>query len=73
MAWTTGLVTVSMGLLSWTVLALAPERAAEDTEVATTIVDQIFAGQDLYSVHCVECHGDDGKVEVIEGVEGLEG
>ena len=73
MAWTTGLVTVSMGLLSGTVLALAPERAAEDTEVATTIVDQIFAGHDLYSVHCVECHGDDGKVEVIEGVEGLEG
>jgi mono/diheme cytochrome c family protein len=45
----------------------------EKVEVPTTLVDQIVAGQDLYSVHCVECHGDDGLVTVIEGVEGLEG
>jgi mono/diheme cytochrome c family protein len=45
----------------------------EETEVASTLVDQIIAGQDLYSVQCVECHGDDGSVAVIEGVEGLEG
>lgn len=73
MAWTTGLVAVSMILVSGTVLALAPESKTEETEVATTLVDQIFAGQDLYSVYCVECHGDDGSVAVIEGVEGLEG
>jgi mono/diheme cytochrome c family protein len=46
---------------------------AEEAAVATTLVDQIFAGQDLYSVQCTECHGDDGKVTTIEGVEGLEG
>jgi mono/diheme cytochrome c family protein len=46
---------------------------AEEAEVPSTLVDQIVAGQDLYSVHCVECHGDDGSVAVIEGVEGLEG
>ncbi len=45
----------------------------EEVEVPATLVDQILAGQDLYSVQCVECHGDDGSVTVIEGVEGLEG
>lgn len=73
MAWTTGLAAVSMILISGTVLALAPEKEAVETEVATTLVDQIAAGQDLYSIHCTECHGDDGAVAVITGVEGLEG
>ena len=41
--------------------------------MATTAGDQFFAGQDLYSIHCVECHGDDGSVTTITGVEGLEG
>ncbi len=45
----------------------------EEAEVPTTLVDQILAGQDLYSVHCVECHGEDGSVTTITGVEGLEG
>jgi mono/diheme cytochrome c family protein len=45
----------------------------EESEVASTLTDQIVAGQDLYSIHCVECHGDDGSVAVIKGVEGLEG
>jgi len=75
MVWTTGLAAVSMILISGTVLALkpAPAEPAEEAIVATTLIDQITAGQDLYSVHCVECHGDDGSVAVIEGVEGLEG
>ncbi len=73
MAWTSGLAAVSMIGFTAAVLALAPAPAEEETAVAFTLVDQITAGQDLYSVHCVECHGDDGKVTVIEGVEGLEG
>ncbi len=73
MIWTTVLASVSMILVSGVVLALHPRSVVEETEVATTLVDQITAGQDLYSIHCTECHGDDGSVAVIEGVEGLEG
>jgi mono/diheme cytochrome c family protein len=73
MIWTTSLAAISMIILSGTVLALAPEKHGEEVEVATTLVDQIIVGQDLYSVHCTECHGDDGSVAIIAGVEGLEG
>jgi mono/diheme cytochrome c family protein len=71
-------ITVAGALAMVVMTVVISARAAaypqpEETEVATTLVDQIFAGQDLYSVNCVECHGDDGSVAVIEGVEGLEG
>jgi len=61
-----------MVAFSVAVLALYPKPVVEETEVAVTLADQIFAGQDLYSTYCVECHGDDGKLEKITGVEGLE-
>ena len=73
MIWTTVVACVSMIIFSGAVLALYPKPAVEETVVATTLVDQITTGQDLYSIHCTECHGDDGSVAVIEGVEGLEG
>ena len=73
MVWTTGITTILMIAVSGAVLGLAPRPAVTETEVATTLVDQILAGQDLYSVQCTECHGDDGKVTTITGVEGLEG
>ncbi len=73
MGWTTGIAGVLMITLTITVLALAPAKEKTEESVATTLVDQIVAGQDLYSLNCVECHGDDGKVTTIEGVEGLEG
>ena len=73
MIWTTGLTAALMVGFTGGVLCLAPKAAAEETTVATTLVDQIVAGQDLYSVNCVECHGEDGKVTKITGVEGLEG
>lgn len=71
-------LTVIGGLAMVVMTVVISARAAayprpEEVEVATTLVDQIVAGQDLYSVHCVECHGDDGSVAIIEGVEGLEG
>lgn len=73
MAWITGGSSALIIALTVAIMAFAPVVETTETEVATTLVDQIFAGQDLYSLHCVECHGDDGKVILIEGVEGLEG
>jgi len=69
-------VVASLAMVAMTIAVSARAAAyprPEETEVASTLVDQILAGQDLYSLHCVECHGDDGSVAVIEGVEGLEG
>ncbi|PKN95152.1 MAG: hypothetical protein CVU44_00260 [Chloroflexi bacterium HGW-Chloroflexi-6] len=65
----------SVLMVAFTALAMYmfPLPSKEIVEVPTGLAEQISAGQDLYSIHCVECHGDDGKVEEITGVEGLEG
>jgi len=73
MAWITGTGSVLMIALTVVIMAFAPVVEITETEVAESLADQILAGQDLYSIQCVECHGDDGKVTIIEGVEGLEG
>ncbi len=71
-------ITVAGSLAMVAITVVISVRAAtypkpEEEQVASTLVDQIVAGQDLYSVNCTECHGEDGKVTTIEGVEGLEG
>ena len=72
--WLTVLGSLAMIVMTVVVSARAASYPKpEEVEVASTLVDQILAGQDLYSVQCVECHGDDGSVALIEGVEGLEG
>lgn len=74
MIFTTGIAAVLMIGFTGVVLAIAPQPvAAPETAVAATLADQIIAGQDLYSLNCGECHGDDGKVTTITGVKGLEG
>lgn len=62
-------------MIGFTALSMVsyPPPVKEKAEIPATLVDRIMAGQDLYSIHCLECHGDDGSVTVIEGVEGLEG
>jgi mono/diheme cytochrome c family protein len=64
---------VVLGMIGLTVRAVATTPPQEETAVAGSISEQIVLGQDLYSLYCVECHGVDGDVTVIEGVEGLEG
>jgi len=73
MIWTSVIASVLMVAFTGGALLFAPEPAAVSEEIPTTLPERIVAGQDLYSVQCVECHGDDGSVAVIEGVEGLEG
>jgi mono/diheme cytochrome c family protein len=73
MIWTTAISVVLTIALAGTVLAFFPPAPVAATDVATTLVDQITYGQDYYSLNCTECHGEDGKATVIEGVKGLDG
>lgn len=71
--WATGITALLMISFTGISLALHTPVERESVEIPHALADQISAGQDLYSLHCVECHGDDGKVDVILGVAGLEG
>lgn len=65
---------VVLGIVALTILAVVttPSQAEVGT-TAATLTEQISAGQDLYSLNCVECHGPEGEGGVIQGVQGLEG
>jgi menaquinol-cytochrome c reductase cytochrome b/c subunit len=62
-----------VSILGLTVLAVVTTPPQTEAAAAGTIPEQIALGQDLYSFNCAQCHGDDGKLTVITGVEGLEG
>jgi menaquinol-cytochrome c reductase cytochrome b/c subunit len=64
---------VMLGIVGLTIVAAATTPPQEETAFATTITDKIVLGQDVYSIHCVECHGAEGEGGEIIGVEGLEG
>jgi mono/diheme cytochrome c family protein len=69
MIWTAAVASVLMVAFAGATLLFAPGPAAVEEEVPVTLVDRIVAGQDLYSVNCVECHGDDGSATTIENTE----
>lgn len=62
------------GIVGLTIIGAAttPPQAESGT-LATTLTEKISAGQGLYSINCVECHGADGEGGEIKGVKGLEG
>lgn len=65
---------IVIGMVALTLMAVASTPPQEETAtLAATLPEQILAGQDLYSIHCVECHGVEGEGGEIKGVEGLEG
>jgi mono/diheme cytochrome c family protein len=64
---------IVIGMVALTIMAVVSTPPQEEEDVALTLSDQIVAGQDLYSIQCVECHGPDGEGGEIVGVEGLEG
>jgi ubiquinol-cytochrome c reductase cytochrome b subunit len=65
---------VVIGMVALTIMAVATTPpAAEEEVVAATLPEQILLGEELYGVHCVECHGAEGEGGEITGVEGLEG
>ena len=65
--------TIVMGMVALTLVAAVTTPPQEETALATTLNEEIILGQELYSIHCVECHGPDGEGGEIKGVEGLEG
>lgn len=64
-------VAIMVGLTVRAVITTPPSEA--EAAVATTLPDKFAAGQDTYSVQCVECHGAEGEGGEIKGVQGLEG
>ena len=64
---------VVVGMVALTIRAVVTTPPQVEQAVAGTLAEQIVAGQDLYAVQCVECHGADGEGGKVEGVQGLEG
>lgn len=63
---------VVLGMVGLTVRSVMTTPKNEES-TASTIQGKYELGGDLYSLHCVECHGPDGEGGIIAGVEGLEG
>jgi mono/diheme cytochrome c family protein len=64
---------IVVGMVLLTIRAVVTTPAQTEAAVATTLSAKISAGQDLYSVNCLECHGADGEGGVLSNVKGLDG
>jgi mono/diheme cytochrome c family protein len=63
----------TVGVIALTILAAATTPASPEADVFTSVTEEIVAGQDLYAIQCVECHGSEGEGGEITTVAGLEG
>lgn len=61
------------GMVVLTILAAVTTPPQVEVSAATTIGEQMALGEELYGLHCVECHGADGEGGEITSVAGLEG
>ena len=73
MIWTAVIASVLMVAFTGGTLLTAPITESVTEEIPVILPDRIVAGQDLYSVYCVECHGDDGSATTIENTEVVDG
>lgn len=64
---------IVLGMVGLTIRSVITTPDQEEGTAAYTIPEKMIAGQELYAIYCVECHGPDGEGGVIAGVEGLEG
>ena len=65
---------IFIGIIALTITAVINTPPQPETDaIAGTITEKIIVGEELYALHCVECHGPDGEGGEIVGVEGLEG
>lgn len=64
---------IVLAIVALTIMAVRSTPVQEEVAIAGSVSEQITLGQDAYAVQCTECHGADGDVTVIEGVEGLDG
>lgn len=68
------MIVIVLGMVGLTIRAVVTTPPSEEEgTIAGTLSEQILAGTDLFSIHCVECHGAEGEGGEIQGVEGLEG
>ena len=61
------------GMVVLTILAAVTTPPQAEVSAATTISEQMALGEELYGLHCVECHGAEGEGGEITSVAGLEG
>jgi ubiquinol-cytochrome c reductase cytochrome b subunit len=62
-----------LAIIGLTIRAVMTTPQQPELSLASSLSEKIIQGQDIYSIHCVECHGVNGEGGEVKGVAGLEG